>query len=153
MNQILQDFILKLLQKDPDKRLGTKHDAADLKSHPFFNCINWKDLENKKIPAPFKPRILDELDTTNFSDEFTSQDPIDVEVEAPKNSANLFRNFSYVSPQLIELERKARQTEQASEEAEKVVKSKYIHRPVLEDILEMKDKVEIFIIDILLSRD
>ena len=34
------DFVMKLLDPDPKKRLGA-HGAAEVKSHPYFAHINW----------------------------------------------------------------------------------------------------------------
>lgn len=48
-----KDFIIKLLNKNPAKRLGAgKGDAEELKSHPFFSGVNWNDvLERKQVMA------------------------------------------------------------------------------------------------------
>lgn len=97
-----KDFIRKLLVKDPRRRLGGgSADASELKSHDFFKSINWRQLADKKISAPFRPVIEDELDTNNFSDEFTRQTPVDSPASAPPNSERLFRGYSYVSPSLL----------------------------------------------------
>ncbi|XP_038115259.1 ribosomal protein S6 kinase alpha-5 [Culex quinquefasciatus] len=97
-----KDFIRKLLVKDPRRRLGGgTADASELKSHSFFKSINWRQLAEKKIAAPFKPVIEDELDTNNFSDEFTRQTPVDSPASAPPNSERLFRGYSYVSSSLL----------------------------------------------------
>ncbi|XP_053684125.1 ribosomal protein S6 kinase alpha-5 [Sabethes cyaneus] len=97
-----KDFIRKLLVKDPRRRLGGgTADASELKSHTFFKSINWRLLAEKKVAAPFKPVIEDELDTNNFSDEFTRQTPVDTPASAPPNSERLFRGYSYVSPSLL----------------------------------------------------
>ncbi|XP_062540823.1 ribosomal protein S6 kinase alpha-5 [Armigeres subalbatus] len=97
-----KDFIRKLLVKDPRRRLGGgTADASELKSHTFFKSVNWRQLAEKKIAAPFRPVIEDELDTNNFSDEFTRQTPVDSPASAPPNSERLFRGYSYVSPSLL----------------------------------------------------
>eukprot|EP00079_Xenopus_tropicalis_P029617 XP_012825170.1 PREDICTED: protein kinase C theta type-like [Xenopus tropicalis] len=41
-----------VLEKDPERRLGTR---GDIRSHPFFNSIDWADLESLKAPSPWKP--------------------------------------------------------------------------------------------------
>ena len=52
------DLILKLLSKDPHKRLGGNDDDADeIKAHPFFKRINWVEVENKKHKPVFIPSI------------------------------------------------------------------------------------------------
>ncbi|XP_053674358.1 uncharacterized protein LOC128724661 [Anopheles nili] len=96
------DFIRKLLVKDPKRRLGSgKNDAADLKSHPFMQSINWSRLIKKQLNSPFPPVVEDELDTRNFSAEFTNQEAVEKPCAAPKNADRLFRGYSYVSPKLL----------------------------------------------------
>lgn len=70
------DFIRRLLIKEPCKRLGGgQSDASQLKSHPFLANINWTLLAQRKLKAPFKPKIKHELDVSNFAEEFTSMAP------------------------------------------------------------------------------
>lgn len=97
-----KEFILKLLNKTPAKRLGA-NGAGDVKNHPFFEGLNWSDLAAKKIPAPFKPNISNELDTNNFAEEFTKQDANDSPAVVPtaQNVENMFRGYSYVAPSII----------------------------------------------------
>lgn len=98
-----KDFVLKLLVKQPVKRLGS-NGANEVKSHSFFESINWHDLLGKKVRAPFKPNICNELDTTNFAEEFTKQIPTDSPAILPPanlNSDTLFRGYSYVAPSII----------------------------------------------------
>jgi len=72
----VNDFITRLLVKDPRQRLGGgPRDAKELKEHPFFTsaapAFTWEALERKEVNPLFVPEIKDELDTSNFSDEFT----------------------------------------------------------------------------------
>lgn len=97
MGAEVKDFIEKLLVKDPRKRLGgNSPDAIELKSHAFFRKINWTLLEQRKVPAPFVPRISDDLDTSNFSEEFTRLPVTDSPSDPPPNHERLFKgNFSF----------------------------------------------------------
>ena len=57
------DFYLPLqfMQKSVSRRLGcvTAHGGEDaIKHHLFFKDIKWKDLEDRKIKPPFKPKIV-----------------------------------------------------------------------------------------------
>lgn len=65
--------------------------AEEIKSHPFFNDIDWTRLAKKEIEAPFKPSINHDTDTSNFSEEFTQMDVTDSPVESPPNHERLFR--------------------------------------------------------------
>ncbi|KAI5737364.1 hypothetical protein M8J76_012789 [Diaphorina citri] len=96
------DFISRLLVKDPRRRLGGGElDAEELKRHPFFNVIDWDDLATKRIPAPFVPKISNELDVSNFSDEFTKMIPADSPAIVPPNFDKIFKGYSYVSPSVL----------------------------------------------------
>jgi ribosomal protein S6 kinase alpha-5 len=89
-----KDFIQKLLIKVPTKRLGAQG-AQEVKSHVFFDGIGaWDDLLKKKIQPPFRPNITNELDTTNFAEEFTKQTPFDSPAILPPSSTNAENLFS-----------------------------------------------------------
>ena len=96
LGSVVKDLISKLLIKDPAKRLGGggQTDAREIKRHPFFRGIDWDRLAKKLIPAPFKPIIKDELDTRNFSDDFTKLPIADSPTAVPHNSDRLFRGGS-----------------------------------------------------------
>ena len=78
------------MRKEPSARLGAKG-AWQVRSHPWFASLSWDDVLSKKIAAPFKPYIHDELDVGNFAEEFTGQDPIDSPAQAPQKYNDLFR--------------------------------------------------------------
>eukprot|EP00475_Leptophrys_vorax_P007158 TRINITY_DN14533_c0_g1_i1.p1 TRINITY_DN14533_c0_g1~~TRINITY_DN14533_c0_g1_i1.p1 ORF type:complete len:850 (+),score=206.48 TRINITY_DN14533_c0_g1_i1:191-2740(+) len=50
-----KDLISKLLDPNPVRRLGARG-ANEIKSHPFFNNIDWDKLEHREVKPPFKPR-------------------------------------------------------------------------------------------------
>ena len=84
----VKDFILRLLVKDPRKRLGGgPTDAQEVKSHKFFCPINWDDLLRKNIPAPFIPKITSTMDVSNFSEEFTNMPVVDSPSAVPAANA------------------------------------------------------------------
>ncbi|GAB6028091.1 Chromosomal serine/threonine-protein kinase jil-1 [Chamberlinius hualienensis] len=98
----VQDFIQRLLVKDPRRRLGGgKGSAEELKRHCFFKGQNWNDLARKAIPAPFIPKISSELDVSNFSEEFTGMVPADSPAIVPPNVEKLFKDYSYISPSIL----------------------------------------------------
>lgn len=102
MSLEVQDFIRRLLIKDPRRRLGGGiEDAYELKRHAFFKNLNWDLLARKKIRAPFIPKINGELDVSNFADEFTSMVPTDSPAILPPNDDKIFKGYSYVAPCVI----------------------------------------------------
>uniref|UniRef100_A0A5F8GA19 Ribosomal protein S6 kinase n=1 Tax=Monodelphis domestica TaxID=13616 RepID=A0A5F8GA19_MONDO len=102
MSALAKDIIQHLLVKDPKKRLGCgPRDADEIKEHPFFQKINWDDLAAKKVPAPFKPVIRDELDVSNFAEEFTEMDPTYSPAALPQSSERLFQGYSFVAPSIL----------------------------------------------------
>ena len=85
----------RLLHKDPNGRLG--HSSVDeIKNHPWFEKLNWDAIYNKKIKAPFIPKLSSDIDTANFDVEFTS---CSVDSKGDKHSydeaSDKFKDFSY----------------------------------------------------------
>ncbi|QPG74912.1 hypothetical protein FOA43_002250 [Brettanomyces nanus] len=75
-----KDLITKLLNRDPNKRLGYEG-VSEIKSHPFFKDIDWDKLNNKGYIPPYKPQVRDSSDISNISSEFTSEEPKDSVVD------------------------------------------------------------------------
>ncbi|XP_067642474.1 chromosomal serine/threonine-protein kinase JIL-1 [Eurosta solidaginis] len=123
LNDTVKDFILKMLHKDPKKRLGGNNkNAAEIKKHPFFKGIDWDELKSKRRKAPFKPKLDSEDDTQNFSEEFTKQPVIDSPAPVPANTDRLFCGYSYVAPQHLQSIRAA---------AQKVYDIEYCEEPIV----------------------
>lgn len=47
-----KDIIVRLLNRNSKKRLGTYGGADEIKKHPFFRAIDWKKLYNRQYKAP-----------------------------------------------------------------------------------------------------
>ena len=91
---------MKLLTKNPRRRLGAKG-LEDVKRHPFFGPdIDWDAIAQKRVSAPIKPKIKDEMDTSNFADEFTRLPLTDSPGFAPPTES-LFRGYSFISPTVL----------------------------------------------------
>uniref|UniRef100_A0A8C6ULY7 Ribosomal protein S6 kinase n=1 Tax=Neogobius melanostomus TaxID=47308 RepID=A0A8C6ULY7_9GOBI len=86
---LAKDLIQRLLIKDPKTRLGSGRK------------INWEDLAAKRVPAPFKPVIRDELDVSNFADEFTEMDPTYSPAALPQNCDRIFQGYSFMAPSIL----------------------------------------------------
>jgi serine/threonine protein kinase len=77
VSPLAKDLISKLLNKDPDQRLGNgTDDAKEIQGHPFFSTINWQAVFERKVEPLWKPQIRSPMDVSNFSQEFTAEDPI-----------------------------------------------------------------------------
>ncbi|KAL7793213.1 serine/threonine protein kinase, AGC family [Trichoderma ceciliae] len=95
-----RDLLTKLLDRDPNKRLGV-NGSTEIKSHPFFHGIDWKKLLQRKYEPTFKPNVTNALDTTNFSEDFTiepAQDSVPDDFVLSKTMQDQFVNFSYNRP-------------------------------------------------------
>ncbi|XP_072323741.1 serine/threonine-protein kinase Sgk3 isoform X3 [Scyliorhinus torazame] len=96
-----------LLEKERQRRLGAKEDFAEIKSHPFFDVINWEDLDQKEIPPPFNPNVAGPEDLQNFDPEFTEEHVPQSICRSPDRSTvnasvleadDAFIGFSYAPP-------------------------------------------------------
>lgn len=59
------DLLQGLLHKDPENRLGAEG-IEHIKSHPWFDKMDFEALLQKKIPPPIKPKIKAPHDTSNI---------------------------------------------------------------------------------------
>lgn len=115
-----RDLLTRLLDRDPQRRLGA-NGAAEIKSHHFFANIDWRKLLQRKYEPSFRPNVvrpsfslgpfpcisahilkqLDARDTDNFDREFTSEAPQDSYVDGPALSSTVqqqFAGWSYNRP-------------------------------------------------------
>ncbi|XP_069064285.1 ribosomal protein S6 kinase alpha-5 isoform X2 [Pleurodeles waltl] len=107
MNAVAKDLIQSLLIKDPKKRLGCGPGGSDeIKKHPFFQKINWDDLSKKKVQAPFRPVIRDELDVGNFAEEFTEMDPTYSPAALPPYADRIFQDSLFYQHYTLDLKDK-----------------------------------------------
>lgn len=64
------DFINKMIQRKPQNRLGSGEGTSEIKNHPWLRNFPWKDLNEKKIKAPFIPLNEDNFDQRNINEEW-----------------------------------------------------------------------------------
>ncbi|KAI1658118.1 protein kinase [Daldinia decipiens] len=55
---IAKDMITKLLNRNPKQRLGANEGASEVKSHPFFDGVNWNKVLRRKYTPVFRPRFI-----------------------------------------------------------------------------------------------
>ncbi|XP_014251676.1 cAMP-dependent protein kinase catalytic subunit alpha-like isoform X2 [Cimex lectularius] len=87
----LQDLINRLLQSQPSKRIGNyKRGAKDIKNHPFFNEIVWRDILTKNVVPPYRPYLKNPNDTSYFNT-FDKEEP--VYIAATNKFGDYFNDF------------------------------------------------------------
>ena len=91
MGGLAKDLVRKLLVHDRTKRIGNlRNGAEDVKTHQWFEELDWEDVFNKKLKPPFVPKVKSEWDTSNFED-YSDED---LEIEAvTEREANVFDDF------------------------------------------------------------
>jgi len=93
-----KDLIIALLARTPSERLGSIDDFNDLKPHPFFAELDWDMVYQKKVDAPFKPKVNGIEDTSNFDEEFLNEPVVDSVVQQNQfgnNAEQAFNQFTF----------------------------------------------------------
>ena len=63
----VQDLIKKLLNPNPEKRLGSgKKGVNEIKTHKFFKGIDWTKVSKREYPVPYQPLIESESEVLNI---------------------------------------------------------------------------------------
>ncbi|RLN60743.1 hypothetical protein BBJ29_007141 [Phytophthora kernoviae] len=70
-----RDIITKLLERDLTKRLGLTHGGArTIRSHAWFAKLDWDSMLQKKLSAPYRPKLSDPLDASQYADHESADD-------------------------------------------------------------------------------
>lgn len=85
ISSVINYFHLKLLCKDPALRLGSGS-INELRNHPFFTKIHWKNLELKKVEPPLKPHLNNSPNKEAGLDPWISSDGDDSNFEILSHS-------------------------------------------------------------------
>ncbi|CAD8073895.1 unnamed protein product [Paramecium sonneborni] len=92
LSSVLKNLLEGLFQKQPEKRLGY-NGAQEIKSHPWFEKVNWDYILQKKVEAPFRPKLTSEEDTSNFDSEFT--ECTIASFDTASSEGRIYYDFSY----------------------------------------------------------
>ena len=86
-----KDLIKKLLERNPDMRLGSKNDADEIKEHCYFHNVDWGMVLSKKITPP------ENNVNFNYCKKFYDKPKqFNVESSELKNTRNLIDGWSFV---------------------------------------------------------
>lgn len=86
-----------LMCMDPEKRLGASiDDANEIKSHSFFQSIDWDFVLSKAYDPPFKPKLSSFKDLTYFDKIFTNEPPKDSPTNGLGKKNENYSNFTYI---------------------------------------------------------
>ena len=103
VNSSAKNLIIQLLNVNPKKRLGYgEDDAKTIKSHPYFEGVEWEKYWNKEIDPPFVPELDDEMDLKYFDKMFTDE-PLDSNrptVYSRPREHSVYPEFTYVTNSL-----------------------------------------------------
>ncbi|KAB7504875.1 RAC-alpha serine/threonine-protein kinase [Armadillidium nasatum] len=66
-NTFVEDFLSKILERDPQRRLGCSQDESEILNHEIFLEFLWKNSEGLMIQPPIQPR---RRDSNNYYYEF-----------------------------------------------------------------------------------
>ena len=70
-----KDFIRRLLEKNPDKRLGSKTGYDEIIRHGFFKSVLYEKIIQKKTSTPIPAYINNEKIDSNFDEMYTNMKP------------------------------------------------------------------------------
>ncbi|KAI8331298.1 kinase-like domain-containing protein [Blakeslea trispora] len=101
------EFLSDILDRDPRTRLGA-NGIDEIKKHVYFADISWEDIRQRRVQPPYLPPIKDELDLTNFDQEFLTMSPaltpVSSEIELSDQMQGVFDNYSFTDIHYMESE-------------------------------------------------
>lgn len=89
-DEVVKNFILSLLRKDPEERAT----FDDIVSDPFFENINWDDVYNKKLIPPYLPRAKTGRRGTNAGEKYR-KDRLDSDAPSVDDQTG-FEGFTFI---------------------------------------------------------
>ena len=90
VDKLSRSLVIKLLNRNPGKRLGSLSGGGEqVRAHPYFDGIDWPSLLDRKVKMPWKLKIKNSMDTSNF-DEFDDEDDEDSEYNGRQSWCKAF---------------------------------------------------------------
>lgn len=104
-NPVTRDLLHRLLDKDPERRIGAGG-VEEIKEHEFFHSINWDDLYAKKVKPPYNPSVKSEKDVKHISSKFLDEDIVsytmdDNDLKKGNMKNQIFEDFTYTKDEML----------------------------------------------------
>jgi serine/threonine protein kinase len=95
MSMEVEDLIQRFFVLDPAKRIGSlARGINEIYAHKWYKEIDFGELKQKEIEAPWIPNIKDPLDTANFENWDHLEDKTKkVEPRISEETQRIFKNF------------------------------------------------------------
>ena len=90
-----KDFINKLIQRRPIKRLGYTG-IKELKNHLWLKDVDWDSLKKKKIKSPYIPKLGKEYFDKKYCEEEKTTDKYKNLINI-NNYQNIFNNYTFIN--------------------------------------------------------
>lgn len=119
-----RDLLEQLLKRDVPDRLGCRGGGPEeVKSHPFFNDIDWHQVYLRKYPPPLIPprgevNAADAFDIGNFDEDETKG------IKLTEADQELYKNFPIVISERWQAETAETVFEVVNQEADKMEQKK-----------------------------
>jgi len=95
VSKLAKTFLQALLQRDPNQRLGGVGGGEEVKNHAFFQSLDWKELEERKMRPPFMPSLGAGDDVRYFEKDFVGQPVVNSEVGEAARDVRHFEGFTF----------------------------------------------------------
>jgi serine/threonine protein kinase len=95
-----RDLVVRLLDKDPRRRLGSgDDDYKEIQRHPFFADLDWEAVMKKEIQPEWKPQLTTDEDVSHFDAVYTAQPvgPIEKQTRIDPLTQSAFTGFTSVN--------------------------------------------------------
>jgi serine/threonine protein kinase len=103
----VQSLLVSLINRDPQQRLGANEAVPfSIMNHPFFEGINWDDLQQKHIQPEWIPDVIDDSDVKYIDSEFVNQVPVDTPewrmLDSVDREREYLNDFTFHATQVIQ---------------------------------------------------
>lgn len=99
------NFINACLQRKEDKRLGYKNGVLELKLHPWFNGLSWKNLALKRLLSPFIPKPFGNYDK-KYCEKIEKISPETIEkyekIMKKESFLTIFNNYTFFNTSALD---------------------------------------------------